>query len=124
MTKKTDVTIVGGGMITNDLLLPSIYHLQRTAVVGKVSICALNTPPLKALKDNAEIHEAFPGQDFHHLAFDDTFGVLGILGLLNNNHLLPGRQKSGQIFIGAMMRNAGQRNFFTILMSPRRQSDI
>jgi D-galacturonate reductase len=64
MPESIDVTIVGGGMITNDLLLPSIYHLQRTAVVGKISICALNTPPLKALKDNAEIREAFPGQDF------------------------------------------------------------
>lgn len=59
-----DVTIVGGGMITNDLLLPSIYHLQRLGVVGNISICALNTPPLKALKENPRFAEAFPGQDF------------------------------------------------------------
>jgi D-galacturonate reductase len=64
MSEPIDVTIVGGGMITNDLILPSIYHLQRTGVVGRISICALNTPPLKALKDNPEIREAFPGQDF------------------------------------------------------------
>jgi D-galacturonate reductase len=63
-TSPVDVTIVGGGMITNDLILPSIYHLQRTGIVGAISICALNTPPLKALKDNAEFHEAFPGQGF------------------------------------------------------------
>ena len=64
MPEPIDVTIVGGGMITNDLILPSIYQLQRTGVVGKISICALNSPPLQALKDNAEIREAFPGQDF------------------------------------------------------------
>lgn len=64
MSKKIDVTIVGGGMITNDLLLPSIYHLQRIEVVGEISICALNNPPLKALKENTTIKEAFPGQNF------------------------------------------------------------
>lgn len=59
-----DVTIVGGGMITNDLILPSVYHLQRTGMVGRIKVCALNTPPLKALKTNPEIRTAFPGQDF------------------------------------------------------------
>lgn len=59
-----DVTIVGGGMITNDLILPSIYHLQRTGVVGNINVCALNNPPLKALLENKEIKEAFPGQKF------------------------------------------------------------
>ncbi len=61
--KKIGVTIVGGGMITNDLILPSIYHLQRS-IVGEVAVCALNTPPLKALHENEEFHEAFPGQAF------------------------------------------------------------
>ena len=64
MDKRIDVTIVGGGMITNDLILPSIYHLQRIGVVGKISICALNNPPLKSLKENEEFKEAFPNQDF------------------------------------------------------------
>ena len=62
--RTVDVTIVGGGMITNDLLLPSIYHLQRRGVVGSVNICSLNNPPLKGLKENKEIQEAFPNQDF------------------------------------------------------------
>jgi len=64
MTEKLDVTIVGGGMITNDLILPSVYHLQREGVVGQVHICALNSPPLKELKDNSELQQAFPGQEF------------------------------------------------------------
>jgi D-galacturonate reductase len=62
--KALDITIVGGGMITNDLLLPSVYHLQREGVVGTIAVCALDTPPLRALKDNRELREAFPGQDF------------------------------------------------------------
>lgn len=62
--KAIDVTIIGGGMITHDLILPSIYHLQRIGVVGRLSVCALNTPPLKALKESPEICQAFPGQSF------------------------------------------------------------
>ncbi len=59
-----DLIIVGGGMITNDLILPSAYHLQRLGVAGPITVCALNSAPLKALKQNREILEAFPGQDF------------------------------------------------------------
>jgi D-galacturonate reductase len=61
---RIDATVVGGGMITNDLLLPSVYHLQRTGVVGDIAVCALNNPPLKALAENKELKEAFPGQTF------------------------------------------------------------
>ena len=64
MKKRIDITIVGGGMITNDLILPSIFHLQRIGVAGEIQVCALNNPPLKRLKENPEIGEAFPGQDF------------------------------------------------------------
>ncbi|NOY10308.1 MAG: Gfo/Idh/MocA family oxidoreductase [Spirochaetes bacterium] len=64
MSRPIDVTIIGGGMITNDLILPSIYHLQRTGIAGNINICALNNPPLKALMDNKEFREAFPGQVF------------------------------------------------------------
>jgi len=59
-----DVTIVGGGMITHDLILPTIYHLQRTGSVNNISVCALDSAPLKALKESKEILESFPGQDF------------------------------------------------------------
>src|ERR1700679_3007890 len=59
-----DVAIIGGGMITNDVLLPSIYHLQRLGVVGAITICGRSTHALKALKKNPELKEAFPKQDF------------------------------------------------------------
>ncbi|MDD5482897.1 MAG: Gfo/Idh/MocA family oxidoreductase [Kiritimatiellae bacterium] len=59
-----DVCIIGGGMITHDLLLPSIYHLQRSGVVGEISVCALNAPPLKFLSESPDLRGAFPGQTF------------------------------------------------------------
>ncbi|MBI5385947.1 MAG: Gfo/Idh/MocA family oxidoreductase [Verrucomicrobia bacterium] len=59
-----DVTIIGGGMITHDLILPSVYHLQRLGRVGKLTVCALNSAPLRALIDSAELQQAFPGQSF------------------------------------------------------------
>jgi D-galacturonate reductase len=61
---KLDLTIIGGGMITFDLILPTVYHLQRTGYVDSIKVCALDSPPLKALKNSEEIGEAFPGQDF------------------------------------------------------------
>jgi D-galacturonate reductase len=59
-----DVVIVGGGMITCDLLLPTVYHLQRTGIVNIIKVCALDSAPLKTLKNSKELAEAFPGQDF------------------------------------------------------------
>ncbi len=71
--KPLDVTIVGGGMITHDLLLPSIYQLQRTGAVGKIDICALNTSPLKTLKESPDLARSFPGQTFTpHPAFAEA----------------------------------------------------
>ena len=61
---KLDVLIVGGGMITHDLILPSVYHLQRTGIVGKIQVCALDSGPLKLLKTSPDILTPFPGQDF------------------------------------------------------------
>ena len=36
--KSFDVTIVGGGMITEMQILPSLYHLQRLDAVKKLQI--------------------------------------------------------------------------------------
>ena len=61
------VLIVGGGMITHDQILPSIYHLQRLGHVGPIKICALNSPPLRELAKDAVFRDAFPGQTFEAL---------------------------------------------------------
>jgi len=64
MSDKPNVCIVGGGMITQMQILPSLYHLQRMGVVGDISICALNSAPLKELAEDGSIKKAFPGQGF------------------------------------------------------------
>jgi predicted dehydrogenase len=62
--KTLDLLIIGGGMITHDLILPSAYHLQRMGRVGRITVCALNSAPLKMLAESAELKQAFPGQEF------------------------------------------------------------
>ena len=64
MSSKPDVCIVGGGMITQVQILPSLYHLQRQGLIGAISICALNNPPLKTLAEDKSLHQAFPGHSF------------------------------------------------------------
>ena len=63
-TKKMDVAVIGGGMITEMQILPSLYHLQRLGYINEISICALNTPPLKTLAENEMLKTAFPGHTF------------------------------------------------------------
>src|SRR6266853_1663652 len=58
------VTIVGGGMITHDQILPSLYQLQRFGIVGDISVCAQHGRTLRALASSATICEAFPGHSF------------------------------------------------------------
>jgi len=64
VSDKPQVCIVGGGMITQIQILPSIYHLQRLGLVGDISICALNSAPLKVLAEDACLKKAFPGHSF------------------------------------------------------------
>ena len=72
MGKSINVVIIGGGMITNDLILPTVYHLQRKGEVNTIDICALNSAPLINLKNNSTLSEAFPEQDFiPHPSFDE-----------------------------------------------------
>ena len=73
MNNSIDIFIIGGGMITNDLILPAVYHLQRTGTVNTIDISALNSVPLTELKNNPTLKEAFPGQDFiPHPSFDES----------------------------------------------------
>ena len=72
MSDKPQVVIVGGGMITRVQILPSIYQLQRLGLVGDISICALNSRPLKTLADNQALKKAFPGQSFTAYPSIDT----------------------------------------------------
>ena len=64
MSYRPQVCIVGGGMITQVQILPSLYQLQRLGVVGDIHICALNSAPLKVLAADPMLAKAFPGQSF------------------------------------------------------------
>jgi len=64
MSNKPQVCIVGGGMITQVQILPSVYQLQRLGIVNQVSVCALNSAPLKILAQDETLKKAFPGHSF------------------------------------------------------------
>lgn len=64
MSSGIPVCIVGGGMITQVQILPSLYQLQRVGLVGDIHVCALDSAPLKALADDGMLKRAFPGQAF------------------------------------------------------------
>ena len=61
------VTIVGGGMITHDQILPSLYHMQRQGAVGEITVCALRRSDVEALARAETLLRAFPGQSFRAL---------------------------------------------------------
>ena len=58
------VTILGGGMITHDQILPSFYQLQRLGLVEDITVCARHDRTLWALDSSQMLREAFPGQTF------------------------------------------------------------
>lgn len=58
-----DITIVGGGMIVHDQILPTLYHMQRTGRVGEITIVATRTKRLRDLVGE-RFKQAFPGQSF------------------------------------------------------------
>ena len=65
-----NVAAIGGGMIMQDQILPSLYQLQRLGRVGDVSVCARNQSTLDALKAHSPIVEAFPSHSFNAHAGD------------------------------------------------------
>ena len=58
------VAAIGGGMIMQDQILPSLYQLERLGRVGDISVCARNASTLEALAAHPPIVEAFPGHSF------------------------------------------------------------
>ena len=67
---KPVVAILGGGMITHDQLLPSIYQLQRIGVVGEIIVNALVEGPLDTLRQSPAITAAFPHSSFRGMTGD------------------------------------------------------
>lgn len=59
-----DAVVIGGGMITHDQLLPSLYQLRRLKRIGKIRVCARNPATLEKLAGSKILREAFPEQSF------------------------------------------------------------
>src|SRR5580700_3597837 len=64
---RPQVTIVGGGMITHDQILPTLYHMQRSGRVGEITVCASRPATVKTLAAAEALLLAFPGQTFRGL---------------------------------------------------------
>ena len=58
------VAAIGGGMIMQDQILPSLYQLQRLGRVGAISVCARHASTLEALAAHPPIVEAFRSHSF------------------------------------------------------------
>ena len=50
-----DVTIIGSGMIVHDLILPSVYHLQRLGTVSGVRVVSQHGRSVQRLRESEEI---------------------------------------------------------------------
>ena len=61
------VTIIGGGMIAHDQILPSLYQLQRLGQIGEITVCASRPRTVQALANAEIIRRAFPGHSFRGL---------------------------------------------------------
>ncbi len=61
---KMHVTVIGGGMIVHDQILPSLYQLRRRGLIGNITVCARNKATLDRLAANPRIAAAFPGEAF------------------------------------------------------------
>ena len=72
MSESPKVCVVGGGMITQVQILPSLYHLQRLGEVDDISVCALNSAPLRVLAEDSMLKKAFPGRTFEAYPSLDT----------------------------------------------------
>lgn len=55
---------MGGGMITQDQLLPSLYHIQRQGRIGGITVCARTAQTLETLAASPVLARAFPGRCF------------------------------------------------------------
>jgi D-galacturonate reductase len=64
------VAAIGGGMIMQDQILPSLYQLQRLGRLDSIAVCARNASTLERLAAHPPIVEAFPGYGFASHAGD------------------------------------------------------
>lgn len=62
--RSPDVVVVGGGMITHDQILPSLYQLQIEGAAGEIHVVAQHGRTLRELAAAETIRRAFPESRF------------------------------------------------------------
>ena len=72
---KPTVAVLGGGMITHDQILPSLYQLQRLNVIGDILVNARHADKLDALEKSDTIRHAFPDGSFERVIGDYPEGI-------------------------------------------------
>jgi predicted dehydrogenase len=67
------VLVVGGGMIVQDQVLPSLLHLSRLGRIGSVEVCSVRQSTMEALTRNGFVLY-FPGMSFEtHAGSPDLY---------------------------------------------------
>lgn len=59
-----ELTIIGAGMIVNDLLLPAALQMKRDGLVSRITVTDMRAAAVKALRESESIRAAFPDQSF------------------------------------------------------------
>ncbi len=67
---KPTVAVLGGGMITHDQILPSLYQLQRQGRLGDILVNARHADKFEALESSKALTAAFPDRSFHRVLGD------------------------------------------------------
>src|SRR5574344_139704 len=62
--KALDLTIIGAGMIVNDLILPAVLQCRRDGYVGDITVVDMRSSALRALRESPSLAAAFPGESF------------------------------------------------------------
>ena len=62
--KPLDLTIIGAGMIVNDLLLPAALQMRREGVIGHITVVDMRSSVVTALRESESLKRAFPDQTF------------------------------------------------------------
>ncbi|HEY3442402.1 MAG TPA: Gfo/Idh/MocA family oxidoreductase [Paludibaculum sp.] len=58
------VTLIGGGMIAHDQILPTLFQMQRLGRIGGIQVCDRRPESLERLAAAPNLVRAFPGQSF------------------------------------------------------------
>ena len=78
---------------------------------------------LSAVGEQRFIGQGARGDDAHHVALDHALGLLGVLELFGDGHLVPGQDEFLEVAVECVVGNAGQRDGVAAAFVARGQGD-